>query len=111
MFEQPNAPFENWKEDSKKPSQDLEWYAAYNAVKHDRETNFPQATLLRAFQAVTGLFVMLCAQHGWDIVLRGDDATGAFLRLIHAPRWDAPEIYVSFASKMTGIEFFKKKTS
>jgi hypothetical protein len=104
----PIAPFENWKKDSSKPTQDLEWYAAYNAIKHDRETNFSQATLFRAFQAVTALFVMLCAQHGWAIALRGDEAAGAFLRLISAPHWPASEIYVSYASKATGKEFFKK---
>ncbi|WP_143046682.1 hypothetical protein [Bradyrhizobium erythrophlei] len=29
----------------RRPSQDLEWYDAYNAVKHDRENSFERATL------------------------------------------------------------------
>jgi hypothetical protein len=90
---QPVRPFEKWGP-SKSPSKDLDWYAAYNAVKHDRETHFAEATLERAFRAVAASFVMLCGQHGWDFALRGNAALRAFLRLREAPKWDPSEIYV-----------------
>jgi hypothetical protein len=89
----PIQPFKNWVQ-SKTASQDLRWYAAYNHVKHDRETNFSEATLLNAIHAVTGCFVMLCAQYGWDFALRGDQASRAFFRLTKAPRWEPSDIYV-----------------
>jgi hypothetical protein len=90
---EPIQPFEKWG-GSISPSKDLEWYDAYNQVKHNRDANFPEATLRRAFQAVAGCFVMLCAQHGWGFALRGDDADRAFIRLMDAPKWEPSEVYV-----------------
>jgi hypothetical protein len=89
----PVRPFENWVP-SDCPSKGLGWYAAYNNVKHDRETNFSEATLLHAIRAVTGCFVMLCAQYGWGFALRGDAALRSFFRLTKAPRWEPADIYV-----------------
>ena len=67
-------PFERWVH-TDSPSQGLGWYAAYNNVKHDRESKFAEATLHCAFQAISGCFVMLCAQYGWDFALRGGGAS------------------------------------
>jgi hypothetical protein len=39
-------PFKGWS--NSKTTQSLAWYDAYNAVKHDRETEFEKGTLLRA---------------------------------------------------------------
>jgi hypothetical protein len=89
----PILPFENWVP-SKTASKDLGFYAAYNKVKHDRESNFSEATLMHAIRAVTGCFVMLCAQYGWDIAYKDDAALKAFFRLTKAPRWEPGEIYV-----------------
>jgi len=63
-------------------------------VKHDREENFAQATLVNALKAVTGCFVILCAQYGWDFALQGDAGQRAFFHLIKAPHWQPSEIYV-----------------
>lgn len=86
-------PFERWVH-TDSPSQGLGWYAAYNNVKHDRESKFAEATLHCAFQAISGCFVMLCAQYGWDFALRGGGASRAFLRLVTAPQWEPAEVYV-----------------
>jgi len=91
----PIAPFEGWKPGGF-PTKDLRWYHAYNQVKHDREANFEQATLGHALYAITGCFVMLCAQYGWDFALRGDEALRAFFHLTGAPAWPPSEIYVPF---------------
>ena len=56
-------PFRDWGS-SGKPTQDLKWYEAYNAVKHDRETEFERATLRHVFEAVSACFVMVAAQFG-----------------------------------------------
>lgn len=89
----PIAPFENWVP-SEAPSQGLPWYGAYNNVKHDRETNFAQATLINAFKSVTGCFVMLCAQYGWGFAKEGEAIGDAFFQLMQSPRWEPSEIYV-----------------
>jgi hypothetical protein len=86
-------PFEKWGTSSSS-TKDLEWYYAYNQVKHDREQHFAEAALIRAFQAIAACFVMLCAQYGWDFALKGNDASRAFLKLSKAPTWDPSDCYV-----------------
>jgi hypothetical protein len=89
----PIKPFDNWGTGNAH-TQSLPWYAAYNSVKHDREKNFAQSSLLNAFQAISGCFVLLCAQYGWDFARRDDKATNEFLRLLGAPKWELSEVYV-----------------
>ena len=90
---EPIAPFKNWIVGAL-PSQSLPWYTAYNHVKHDRESNFAQATLGNALSAVAGCFVMLCAQYGWDFARRGEAAGDAFFLLADRPTWLPAEIYI-----------------
>lgn len=86
-------PFEKWRA-ANDEKRELLWYDAYNIVKHDREENFHEATLEHAFSALTGLFVMLCAQYGTDFALRGDEAARAFFQLVGSPRWPLTEFYI-----------------
>jgi len=83
-------PFAGWQHGTK----DLPWYGAYNDVKHNRDSNFPQASLDNAFEALTAFFIMLCAQYGWDFALTGDAAARAFFRLKASPQWSPSEYYV-----------------
>jgi hypothetical protein len=100
------CPFENWHSGTKTPTKDLRWYDAYNNVKHDRESNFKQASLGHAFQALSGFFVMLCAQYGWDFALAGDAAARAFCRLKGHPRWSCAEYYVPpYGSSLTARKY------
>ena len=55
-------PFNNW--NPADPTQSLDWYNAYNQVKHDREAHFKEATLGRAIYAVAACLVLLAAQFG-----------------------------------------------
>ncbi len=41
-----------------------DWYAAYNAVKHNREENLEQANLENCMNAVAGILVLLYSQFG-----------------------------------------------
>jgi hypothetical protein len=82
-------PFRGW--DEKNATQSLKWYDAYNNVKHDREEKFKEATLLRAFEAITGFFVIMCAQHGWAFVQPKKEAKTKFFFLEDRPDW--PEHY------------------
>jgi hypothetical protein len=90
---EPVAPFESWGSTGS-PSQELEWYSAYNKTKHNRDASFAEATLLRAFKALAGCFVMLCAQYGSTFALKGDAAARAFLRLLDTPAWNPSDLYV-----------------
>jgi len=85
-------PFAQW--DAEKASDSLPWYSAYNKVKHNIETQFSQATLLHAFEAVTATFVLMCAQYGRDFALEGNEADRAFLKLVDWPNWHPSEVYV-----------------
>lgn len=88
----PIRPFEGWSNSA--PTRTLSWYAAYNDVKHDRERKFSEATLLNAFRGISGCFVLLCAQHGWDFARRDTNARNEFLRLAEAPTWGPGHVYV-----------------
>ncbi|MGY4346054.1 hypothetical protein ACVWXM_002521 [Bradyrhizobium sp. GM7.3] len=57
-----------------------------DGVKHNRDSNFHQASLDNAFDALTAFFIMLCAQYGWDFALTGDAAARAFFRLKAFPQ-------------------------
>ena len=50
-------PFLNWRS-----SQPLEWYQAYNSVKHNRFENFQSANLGNVLDAVAAVFILLFAQ-------------------------------------------------
>lgn len=50
-------PFKDWKS-----RYTLRWYQAYNRVKHDRSTEFREASLENVMGSVTGLFGILFAQ-------------------------------------------------
>lgn len=98
-------PFENWSDQSKSPSKDLVWYDAYNKIKHDREQNFPRATLDNAFRAVAACFILLCAQYGWDFAYRGREAERAFFTLTATPTWQPWQRYIG---PMRGGSFVPK---
>src|SRR5208337_3060679 len=85
-------PFSDWQ--VTRPTKSLDWYDAYNKVKHDRDRFFHEATLFRVIYATTGCFVMLCAQYGWEFARRGVDAESVFFKLINGPSWHPTELYV-----------------
>jgi hypothetical protein len=56
------TPFRSWSTDGT-----LAWYQAYNAAKHDRHLQFPQANFGNLLEAVCGLVAILSSQfHTWD---------------------------------------------
>jgi hypothetical protein len=73
---EPIFPFKKW--EASDPTQTLDWYAAYNNVKHDREKNFGEAKLIYALTAAAAYFIMLCAQHGREIAAPPEKARTKF---------------------------------
>jgi hypothetical protein len=100
----PMRPFENWVP-SKTPTRDLKWYNAYNAVKHDRETQFELSTLENAFLAVSGVAVMMAAQFGWVDGLRQRSRLTHFFELNSAPTWHPSEVYAHVRTGEASLGF------
>lgn len=87
-------PFLGW--DSLHPTKSLKWYAAYNAVKHDREKEFHQATLINAIEAVCACFIIIRAQFGtWTSERGAGHDVQKFFLLVKRPHWNFDEYYFS----------------
>jgi hypothetical protein len=89
----PIKPFESWS--SASPTKTLPWYSAYNAVKHNREMKFSEATLRHAFEAVAACAVMIAAQFGTDLDTadRRPELRSFFL-FSALPVWPLTDVYV-----------------
>ena len=79
-------PWEKWSGDSGVPL----WWTAYNKIKHDRDSQYHQANLKNALNAVAGLFVVVLYLYRRDaqagellpspqLVGVGDEHTGGFI--------------------------------
>jgi hypothetical protein len=88
---EPIAPFRGWGP-SERPTKDLLWYDAYNAVKHDRENAFDRATLVNALTAVCGCAVMTFAQFGTS-GFHYRVEINSFFEIETAPEWHPSEVY------------------
>jgi hypothetical protein len=89
----PVAPFKSW--DERNATQTLLWYDAYNAAKHDRESELKRATLRLAFDAVAACAIMIVAQFGeifgFDLGTSGRPRTFFWIR--SGPVWDLADHY------------------
>lgn len=57
----------------------LDWYQAYNGVKHNREGEFSSATLGHSFNALAACVILLVAQFGLNRALdKGSELYRAF---------------------------------
>ena len=86
-------PFEDWGQ-TKKPTQELPWYNAYNAVKHNRGEEFEKATLLHAFRSVAACAIMIYAQFGLAQRLPFFVRRLHFLEIIKTPKWSPADVYL-----------------
>lgn len=89
----PVWPFAGWGSTGK-PSQELGWYDAYNAVKHNREAEFERGTLEHAFAAVTACAVMMVAQFGTRDGLGQRSELGTFFDVSAVPSWPLSDVYI-----------------
>ncbi len=87
----PFAPFSAWTVNDS-PT----WFRAYNAVKHDRERHFEQATLEATIQAVAACYSMLYARFGQHALLRpfAPEMTRV-LQLEEFPHWPIHQRYLA----------------
>jgi hypothetical protein len=90
---EPIRPFFGWGSTGK-PTQDLPWYDAYNAVKHDRENKFERANLASVFAAVAACAIMIEAQFGLPDGLGLGSDLMAFFEFAEVPSWPLAELYI-----------------
>lgn len=89
----PVKPFEGWGSTAS-PTRDLKWYDAYNAVKHNRESEFTRGTLRHAFEAVTACAIMIAAQFGHPHGLGQRTELQAFFHFSSVPAWPLADVYI-----------------
>lgn len=80
-------PFDSW--DALLPSKSIAWYDAYNAVKHDRESDFPKARLEHLIDSIAAVAILLVAQFGPDRVRLGSMA------LTFSHEWQLDDYYIA----------------
>ena len=85
------SPFKEW--DTKKPTESLEWYNAYNAVKHNREKQFKKASLQNLLNTVAAIYILLRGQYG-DAMTEWNDLSRNFFKLNQEPEWSYQEYYL-----------------
>lgn len=110
---QSREPFKNWANGGSLP-----WYSSYNAVKHDRSSQFEQASFDNLLEAVCGLVTILSAQF-WqeDYIpstgyraLEGshdglESAIGGFFRVKFPNDWPESERYSFSYNDISRPEF------
>jgi len=82
------SPFSAWDNDKQ-----LDWYKAYNHIKHNREKNFSEANLLNAINAIMAYAIILIAQYGY----RNDlwrETVGKIIHIEKEPKWDLEDFYI-----------------
>jgi hypothetical protein len=97
-----HRPYEGWGS-SGRPTQDLGWYDAYNAVKHNRETEFARATLHNAFDAISACVIMMAAQFGLQAGLGARSEVQSFFYLSAIPTWPCSEVYIYPYGEAAGV--------
>lgn len=90
---EPMQPFAHW-DQSNSPTRGLGWYDSYNAVKHNRENEFPRATLIHLFEAVSACYVIMVAQFGESYITRRYPELSSFFQIASFPQWSTSEVYV-----------------
>lgn len=88
----PIHPFRLWSPNGN-PTQDIPWYDAYNAVKHDRESEFEKATLQHLFEALSACYIMVVAQYGTYSRIHQHSELSAFFELHTVPEWQYSDTY------------------
>lgn len=85
------SPFLKW--DIKEPTKSLEWYTAYNQIKHDRENNFTSANLKMAINSIMAYAILLIAQYGYRNSL-WNEKLAKVICIKQEPSWDIRDVYV-----------------
>lgn len=98
------SPFSAWANDKQ-----LDWYKAYNHIKHNREKNFSEANLLNALNAIMAYAIILIAQYGY----RNDlwrETVGKIIHIDKEPKWDLEDFYIKSLGDQRSVHYpFKQE--
>lgn len=82
------TPFKNWYEDN--PTKSLQWFDAYNSIKHDRWENLSRATISNMLEALVACAIIYHAQYG-----RLPKSYGRIdFRRTNKPKWSLEKNYI-----------------
>ncbi len=93
------SPFSTWKNDKQ-----LDWYQAYNHIKHNREKNFSEANLLNAINAIMAYAIILITQYGY----RNDlwrETVGKIIHIDKEPKWDLEDFYIKSPEGQRAVSY------
>ncbi len=85
------SPFLKWNKNN--PTKSLNWYDAYNGIKHDRINNFKQAKLSNALDAIMGFAATLIAKYGYRNDL-WNEKIGKIIQVDKEPQWAVKDFYI-----------------
>ncbi|NWD99670.1 MULTISPECIES: hypothetical protein [Pseudomonas] len=86
------SPYVSW--DGTAPTSSLTWYDAYNAVKHDRESNFHRSTLEHVLNACAALHILQVTQWGPSLFDVMDSPRYSIFEVTEFPNVPISEVYV-----------------
>ena len=93
------SPFSAWDNDKQ-----LDWYKAYNHIKHNREKNFSEANLLNAINAIMAYAIILITQYGY----RNDlwrETVGKIINIDKEPKWDLEDFYIKSPEGQRAVSY------
>ncbi len=83
-------PFETWNKSN--TTESIGWYANYNAVKHDRESNFNRGKLIDMLNSIAACYIMTFVQFGELPII--NRLIGNYMSIVDRPRWEFYEKYI-----------------
>ncbi len=90
------SPFSGWAKEE--PTKSLEWYDAYNKIKHDRTNSFPLASIKNAIFSICAVAILIAAQYGY----RNDiwkESISTFLSFADEPEWAIEDFYIPLGGR------------
>ena len=93
------SPFSAWENDKQ-----LDWYKAYNHIKHNREKHFAEAKLFNAINAIMAYAIILIAQYGY----RNDlwrETVGKIIHVEKEPKWDLEDFYIKSSNGQRDVPY------
>ena len=93
------SPFSAWDNDKQ-----LDWYKAYNHIKHNREKNFSEANLLNAINAIMAYAIILITQYGY----RNDlwrETVGKIIHIDKEPKLDLEDFYIKSPEGQRAVSY------
>ena len=98
---EPFKPYDGWGSTGR-PTQELPWYDAYNATKHDRENSFSRATLRYVFEAISATAILVVAQYELLESFGQNSELRSIFQFTSFPSWLNSEVYILPSDGLSG---------